>query len=196
MEPLPGKWQNSEEIGHISFTCGYCGEKTGVTVGYTDPDGRGRIFLCGGCNRPTFIEYKGSIYLQTPSPTLGNIVLHLPQEIDSLYLESRHCTQVEAYTACVLVCRKILMHVAVGKGAEPGQNFLDYVIYLTEKGYVPPDGKGWVDHIRKKGNEANHEIVIMSKEIALELLSFVEMLLKFVYELPARIMPPSTGTPS
>jgi len=61
--------------------------------------------------------------------------------------------------------------------------------YLADNNYVPPDGKGWVDHIRKKGNEANHEIVIMSKEEAFELLSFVEMLLKIVYEFPARILP-------
>jgi hypothetical protein len=54
-------------------------------------------------------------------------------------------------------------------------------------GYVPPDGKGWVDHIRKKGNEATHEIALMTAADAEELISFVEMLLKFVYEFPARV---------
>jgi hypothetical protein len=47
-----------------------------------------------------------------------------------------------------------------------------------------------VDHIRKKGNEANHEIAIMSRTDAEELISFIEMLLKFMYEFPARIPPP------
>jgi hypothetical protein len=44
-----------------------------------------------------------------------------------------------------------------------------------------------VDHIRKKGNEANHEIALMTRVDAEELLSFSEMLLKFIYEFPSRI---------
>jgi hypothetical protein len=67
-----------------------------------------------------------------------------------------------------------------------------YVEHLAASGYVPPHGKGWVDHIRKKGNEANHEIVLMEKDDAQELISFVEMLLKFIYEFPSRI--PSSGS--
>ena len=67
-----------------------------------------------------------------------------------------------------------------------------YVEYLSNKGYVPPNGRGWVDHIRKKGNEANHEIVLMKKEDAEELILFSEMLLKFIFEFPNKIpVPPS-----
>ncbi|GIW50780.1 MAG: hypothetical protein KatS3mg081_0135 [Gemmatimonadales bacterium] len=57
--------------------------------------------------------------------------------------------------------------------------------YLVDHHFVPPDAKDWLDHIREKGNEANHEIVIMSKEDAEELVSFSEMLLKFIFEFPA-----------
>lgn len=62
-----------------------------------------------------------------------------------------------------------------------------YVEYLATKGYVPPHGHGWVDHIRKKGNEANHDIVLMTEADARDLLGFAEMLLKFIYEVPARV---------
>ncbi len=58
---------------------------------------------------------------------------------------------------------------------------------MAAKGYVPPNGRGWVDHIRKKGNEANHEIRLMTKIDAEELVSFAEMLLKFIYEFPERV---------
>ena len=186
MKPLVGKWINADEIGYRSYICGYCGDKTGVNIGYYENNKEGYIYLCGGCNRPTFIERN---YFQTPAPILGNPVSSLPQDIEELYNQARGCTQINAYTACVLVCRKILMHIAAIKGAPPNQNFIQYVDFLANMGYVPPDGKGWVDIIRKKGNEANHEIVLMSKEDALELLSFVEMLLRFVFEFPARIMP-------
>jgi hypothetical protein len=64
------------------------------------------------------------------------------------------------------------------------------VQYLADAGYVPPNGKGWVDHIRKRGNEANHEIVIMTPADAKELIAFSEMLLKFIYEFPKQIPAP------
>ena len=79
------------------------------------------------------------------------------------------------------------MNIAVSQGAAPGESFMEYVEYLANNGYVPPKGKGWVDHIRKKGNEANHEIVLMTMGDADELISFTEMLLKFIFEFPSRV---------
>lgn len=79
------------------------------------------------------------------------------------------------------------MHIAVSKGAKAGESFVSYVQYLADHNYVPPDAKDWVDHIRQKGNEANHEIAVMSRADAEELLSFIEMLLKVIYEFPAAV---------
>ena len=62
----------------------------------------------------------------------------------------------------------------------------------SHAGYVPPNGKCWVDHIRKKGNEANHEITLMNKTDAEELI-VPEMPPKFIYEFPKRV--PQTPTP-
>jgi hypothetical protein len=124
--------------------------------------------------------------------------MSLPSDVEALYQEARSCMKVNSYTSAVITCRKLLMHIAVEKGADKGKSFLEYVDYLSQKGYVPPDGKGWVDHIRTKGNEANHEIKIMSPPDAGDLISFAEMLLKFVYEFPAKMKPSSpapTGGP-
>jgi len=79
------------------------------------------------------------------------------------------------------------MHIAVAKGAKAGDSFVSYVEYLASHNYVPPDAREWVDHIRTKGNEANHEIVIMKKGDAEDLLAFSEMLLKLIFEFPASI---------
>jgi hypothetical protein len=38
-----------------------------------------------------------------------------------------------------------------------------------------------------KGNEANHELLVASRSDAEELLVFVEMLLKLIFEFPNRI---------
>ena len=74
------------------------------------------------------------------------------------------------------------MNIAVDKGAAAGESFLQYIEYLDQEGYLPPDGKEWVDYIRKRGNEANHEIHLMNAEDAHALIDFVEMLLKFIYQ--------------
>ncbi len=93
---------------------------------------------------------------------------------------------VSSYTAAVLTCRKILMNVAVDKGAPPGKKFIEYVNYLDTNNYLSVSGRDWVDHIRNKGNEANHEIHLMSMEDAKELIAFTDMLLRLVYEFPNR----------
>jgi len=79
------------------------------------------------------------------------------------------------------------MNIAVQEGAKEGQTFQAYVEYLSEQGFIPPRGKGWVDYIRKRGNEATHQIAIMSKDDAVALIAFVEMLLRFIYEFPQMI---------
>ena len=81
----------------------------------------------------------------------------------------------------------MLMNIAVAQGAKEGLKFIEYVSHLADNGYIPPNGTGWVDHIRKKGNEATHEIALMGKDDAEELILFTEMLLKFIYEFPARV---------
>jgi hypothetical protein len=114
-------------------------------------------------------------------------VAHLPNDVEQLYREARNAVAIGSYTAAVLGCRKLLMHIAVAQGAPAGKSFVEYVEHLADKGYVPPNGRGWVDHIRTKGNEANHEIRLMSKGDSEELVSFSEMLMKFIYEFPRRV---------
>ena len=78
------------------------------------------------------------------------------------------------------------MHIAVNAGANSGASFVEYVDYLVNNHFAPPNSKDWIDKIRSHGNEANHEIVIKKKEDAEEIMTFLEMLLKFIYEFPAR----------
>jgi hypothetical protein len=51
----------------------------------------------------------------------------------------------------------MLMHIAVEKSAKEGLSFFEYVNFLSNEGYVPPNGKHWVDHIRKKGNDTESD---------------------------------------
>ena len=89
-----------------------------------------------------------------------------------------------------MLCRKMLMNIAVTEGADEGLKFIEYIDYLSNLGFIPPKGRHWVDHIRKKGNEATHEIALMQEQDAKDLIVFTEMLLKFIYEFPSLVTPP------
>ena len=146
--------------------------------------GMPRIFICPTCDKPTFFDKGGK---QVPGLSYGSAVLHLPKDVEALYTEARNCISVSAFTASVLATRKLLMNVAVSQGAESNKSFQTYVKYLADSGYVPPNAKGWVDHIREKGNEATHEIPAIGDADAKDLLSFMEMILKLVFEYPQRV---------
>lgn len=79
------------------------------------------------------------------------------------------------------------MNLAVHHGAAEGLPFVKYIDHLEEQGYIPPNGKVWVDEIRKKGNLATHDLPTISQEDASQILNFVEMLLRFSYEFPSLI---------
>lgn len=185
------EWQNARPQSKIRYQCGYCGTDTTPSWGWNTQEivgNKGSVLICTYCNKPSFvITYYGCIVQLTPSPKFGNAVEGLPSDVHSLFEEARLCTSCNAFTSAVLTCRKILMHVAVEKGAEKGKSFKNYVDFLVDNQLVSSDMSAWVDNIRIKSNEANHEIDVMSFGDAENLIIFTEMLLKIVYEFPHRL---------
>jgi hypothetical protein len=182
-------WTNATDVRPESYICGFCGDKVASGKGYEGSDSRsgtrqfGFIRICPSCKAPTFF----SAFKRYPREKPGKDVGSLPEDLSLLYQEARLAAGAGAYTSAVLACRKMLMHIAVAEKAAPGLSFLEYVVYLDNNGFVPPRGKGWVDYIRTKGNEANHEIVLMGESDTTALISFIEMLLRFIYEFPNMI---------
>ncbi len=190
------QWFNIHLIRQRSFACGHCGDRVGVNMGWPKlpPESEARmdldlvnevIVICPSCEKPTYLNEATKA--QVPGPKYGREIGGLPTEVSSLYAEARNCMGVNAFTASVLACRKLLMHIAVSQGAAEGSNFIAYVNHLQTAGFVPPTGRAWVDHIRNKGNEANHEILLMTRADAESLLTFIEMLLQLVFEFPAKV---------
>ncbi len=183
-------WNRPEDLPSRNYKCGYCNQPLASAKGWhgaAEHNGalRAFVYLCHACTNPTFIDHEGQ---QWPGVVFGNIVSDIPEQtVALLYEEARRATGAGAFTAAVLCCRKLLMHIAVAKGAPVGQTFASYVDYLSANHHISPDAKDWVDHIRSKGNEATHEIVIVSRDDAQDLLAFCEMLLKTIFEFPAVI---------
>lgn len=189
-------WEAQAMLPTRNYTCGYpsCGKDVGADKGWihrvgggTGAQADGYLYICPLCKNPTFFDQTTKT--QFPGVSLGSDVKHLPTEIQPMWTEIRTCTSHGAYTAAVLTGRKLLMHIAVAQGANAGRNFVQYVDHLVDNHYAPPNSKSWVDKIRTHGNEATHEIVLKSKDDADEILTFLEMLLKFIYEFPGRVLP-------
>lgn len=180
-------WEDStDEMEPKTYTCYNCGETISSKEGYNcsqnsyDKGKYGKIYICHICKRPTYFLFDK----QVPGSLYGGKVNYLPDDINNAYEESRKCFSVNAYTSAVLCCRKILMSIACEEGAEEGKKFEYYVNYLNDNGYIPPNGKEWVEKIRKLGNQATHKLETKSKEDAELAIKFTSMLLKFIYEFP------------
>jgi len=186
----PLQWPLYRQLDPKTYTCGNCGCLVGSGYGYSgsplpaDKVRRGAlIYLCPNCGLPTVFHGEK----QMPGVAYGASVEHLPEEVAGLYAEARNRMAVNSYTAAVLASRKLLMHIAVSQGGPNGGSFAACVDYLVESGSVPRNAHKWIDHIRKKGNEANHEICLMARRDAEGLLTFIEMLLKLVFEYPNKV---------
>ena len=183
------KWK-SGNIMEKSYVCGYCGHEVSSDEGMpllldepghiTLQSGYG-VYICTHCHMPTFI-YKD---VQVPGNRYGASVNNVPDEVKSVYEEARSSFSTGSYTGVVLLCRKLLMHIATDLGARDNLRFIEYVDYLNEHHYAGVRSEQWVDQIRQFGNQANHEIRINTKEEAQRMIKFCEMILKLNYEYPS-----------
>lgn len=205
------QWTGTQSAPPRRYQCAYCSHVVSSSLGIKGQastlisSSQSKILVgyvadlrfCPDCSRPTYFEGEllgNAPQLQLPAPLLGVEVKHLPPEVAQLYDEARQCSAASAFTAAVLLARKLLMHIAVQQGAADNLNFVGFIDYLVSKGYMPPNGRAWVDRIRQRGNVANHEIVIMGRAEAEEVLTFLGMLMKFIYEMPGMLPPPANPT--
>ena len=187
-----GGWNDLKSVGVQSFDCGYCGAHVASGQGWGAtrrvPEDR-LIRNCPNCQGPTlFFGDEPRVPGSSPGPNVPN----LPAEVRTLYGEARDAAASGAYTGAVMICRTILASTAVQQGAEPGQSFNQYVGYLADNGFEPPNGRGWVEYIRTRGNDAIHDIILMTRSDAVAVIEFTGALLGFIYDFP-RLSEPNTA---
>lgn len=183
-------WEENNMVD-VDYICGYCGAYVSSDKGMPliDFDYRGKqiinrgegVYICTNCHMPTFM-YKN---IQVPGNRYGSPVKGVPENVNDVYEEARNCYAARAYTGTVLLCRKLLMHVAVDLGAADNLRFIEYVDYLNDQHFVSVKSHEWIDQIRRYGNEATHEIEVNTMQDAQMILKFCEMLLKMNYEYPS-----------
>lgn len=175
-------WHNVLNFEGHNYTCGHCGREVGSDKGYHSTQGDHFLRICPSCTHPSYFAGVA----QFPGVPHGEFVKSLPKEVEILYEEARRCISASAYTPSVMASRKLLMNIAVYKGAKAGDTFAAYVDFLSTHHFIPPGGEVWAKIIKDKGNEANHEIKPRERADAEQLIDFLEMLLKFIFEFPAK----------
>ena len=172
----------SQEHHWLRYVCGHCDTNVSGAVVSRYQNGEGIIswLLCPNCAEGSVRTSNGSTY---PGAAFGPSILGLPDPVAKSYAEARACIQANALTACELICRKILMHVAVDKGAAEGESFAAYLTYLETQGFVTPPMTKWVALIREHGNLATHRIEIPDRQRAEGTIIFTAELLRLVYEM-------------
>ncbi len=178
----------------FEFRCGHCGTPTsGAIVTSATQSGR----PSGGTSEIQFVVacshcYGLSIYFggdpkspsrRYPAAPAGREVEGLPDDVKDAWTEARAAYTAGAPTASEHMCRKILLHVAVERGADASSSFLSSVNYLFEHGHLPSQMRPWVDRIRLNANKAAHEIEPRDDARARATLEFTQELLHLMYEM-------------
>ena len=124
----------------------------------------------------------GAVY---PPAAAGAYINGLREDVQKAWREVRTAHSVAAYTAAEIMCRKILMYVAVDAAdSPPGKTFVQYVDDLANARYISKGMKPVVDRVRDRGNIANHELPASTEEDSLTTMAITEHLLRGIYELP------------
>ncbi len=169
-----------EPNGQYTYLCAHCNTMTsGLIVARYYCGFTVEWLICTGCGHGSVYD-NGILY---PSSKFGPIIEGLPKDVLNAYEEARTCFSVNAFTACELVCRKILMHVAVDKGAKEDEAFSYYLTLLGEQGYITPPMTKWVALIKKHGGKATHLIEAPDRKRAESTLMFTAELLRLIYEM-------------
>lgn len=177
-------YDRSSDIAYTLTRCPSCGGEQMAVVGFQS-GGHTCWMRCLNCH---FGMVRNG---QRVSPPV--LPLTAPQGVKGRELEvweeARQCLSVGAFTAAVMLCRKLLLHVAVSHGLPPSDdtgrspNFDLAVKHLLSEGVITNRMHPWVDRIREIGNGANHELGAITSTQAEDVGKFTEQLLRLAYEM-------------
>lgn len=172
-------WYNVQGLASKEFICWNCGNQVASEYGYKTKNNVSKIYICPHCYAPHIEDVRGTII---PSVRPGKAIKKLPENVNQIYEEARTCFGAGAYTATVMLLRKILMNIAVVEGAETNLKFFQYVEYLCSEGIVHKKQQKQAEEIKNLGNAANHEIESRTKTDAEKMLKLIELILINNYE--------------
>jgi hypothetical protein len=106
-----------------------------------------------------------------------------PKIVRGPYSEAIKCYRVQAYDACVIMCRKGIEAICIDKKLSNG-NLFDKLKKLKDIGILSTEMYQWSDELRLLGNDCAHDHnEIVTKEDAKDSIDFFEALITYLYQL-------------
>ena len=110
----------------------------------------------------------------------------LPENIKSDYLESLENYSCGSYTSSVIMCRRVIQHACLDKGAKK-KNLFDQIEELN----IDENLKKLAHKLRFWGNQGAHPDILLGEKIeekdARLAIDFTEKFLQYVYVIPKEI---------
>ncbi|WP_084459274.1 DUF4145 domain-containing protein [Mycolicibacterium houstonense] len=177
--------------------CPFCGGTQMFVVAFNTVDPGSEDYVqwlrCTNCLRGIVRNGNGvspaTLPLDTPRALTGEAL--------TAWQEVRRCLSVGATTAAVMMCRKLLFHVAVEHGLPDKDSrgraptFVEALNHLEVSGVITTRMRPWVERIKDVGNEANHDLAAVSATEANDVATFTRQLINLAYELDAMIAGPT-----
>lgn len=169
------------------INCGHCGRPVAATVVQRGDSVRGAHpkiawLLCPSCENGSVMAAEGAVW---PAALAGGSVANLPEDVAQAWREARTTHGVAAHTASEMMCRKILMHLAVDvAGSKAGGTFKQFIEDLEKAGHIGPALRPSVEKVKDRGNAANHDLPASTEQDSLVTLTITEHLLRGIYEIP------------
>jgi hypothetical protein len=143
------------------------------------------ILTCQACSswfvaaRPKYGREWSAVYPIHHKP----VTKEIPEPIKGEFEEANLCFAVEAYIACLLVCRTVLIALQREQGVTSLKE-------LKDKGTISNLLYGQADQVRLWANMIGHEDVpeAITKEDSEQLLTYLEALLNAIYVEPKRLI--------
>lgn len=185
-----GNFGTGDSDSWVDARCPHCGAQHLLIVARAQRSDGSSVWRtdwlrCSACLRGSVTD-DGTTY---PSLKPLREPRGLPDLDSAIWEETRNCLGVGANAAAVMLCRKLLFHIAVAHGLpakgpkDRAPSFVEAVDHLESQGVITKKMRPWVDRIKDVGNDANHELSPITAEAALDVATFTQQLLVLAYEL-------------
>lgn len=203
----------------LAQLCPHCNtENTGFTAEISiQPDSTIRHFLipfvCNSCSQMVVADvsspwdptrrYKGNIANWPdikvnkiyPQPLVASPLPHLPDKIQSVYLQAKNSVFRKCPDAAGAMARKTLEMTCKHIDGSYNGTLFKHIDYLHSKGLITKDLKEWAHTIRLEGNNAAHGEALISEEDSEDILNFTEMFLMYTISMPEMVRLKRNATP-
>lgn len=127
-----------------------------------------------------------TLFPNTPSLILLNYYDNIPDEIVRAYEDAKNSFKAKAYTASVIMCRKIIEGIAQLNDCKE-DNLKKSIDKLHTKKIIDNKLKEWANELRLAGNDAAHDINISLKKFDVnDIIEFTKSFIEYIYLLETR----------